>query len=243
MADILDPDEIQNTTFPEAEHGYDTARVDSFLHTMSEEVRELQRELEVVTEKAERPYLAVGKELGDLLQRAHDVAKEVMEEAEAHAAKSLQHAHHTSDKANEDATKLKRETQEQVESQLNEAKYEAEQMKEQALKIRKRSEAEGVVLRQEAGREAKLLLREAKQRSQVLHEDIRKLEQTESSLRRRVETLSDQLQSLQQQLTEGHANGPDAEASKPPEDRAPKKQSSARPAIRIDDLRDEPISE
>jgi DivIVA domain-containing protein len=76
----LPVDDIESQSFSKVRRGYAQDEVDSYLHSLAEEIRAYQ------AESAERLYQNLGEEMGGLLQHARDSADAMLKEAEEHAA-------------------------------------------------------------------------------------------------------------------------------------------------------------
>jgi DivIVA domain-containing protein len=97
------PEEVEKATFSVVESGYDKDEVEVFLHSVAQDMAAL------LSHRSARPYEALGREMGALMQHAQDAAARVRKEADTEAATVLQEAHKTAKKAREEAAALKRE--------------------------------------------------------------------------------------------------------------------------------------
>jgi DivIVA domain-containing protein len=229
MPDMLTPEEIEATTFPESERGYEKAHVDALLRTIAEEIRQLKREIDKAKEKAEKPYRGVAREMSDLLEHAGNIARQLASNAEEKAASLLKEAQETAAKLKKEATDLRSNAKLEAETMLAEAKTEAVRKREQAAHLRQLAEAEGTVLKQEIQREAKRLRAEAKRRieearaqaehdslarAQALDVKVRKLVEAETVLKKRINGLTRRLRALEEEVPP--AESPEVEPSESP---------------------------
>lgn len=202
----LTPEEIERTTFPRAEQGYDMPRVDSFVRTMAEQVRELNRRLEILADRDDKPYFSLGREMGDLLDHANRVARNAIDKAERQAAELLEEARSASEEATRDLSEARQKAEQEAEEVLRKAHTDATRLRERAADVRRLVEAEATVLRQEAQREARQLKSEAKKEAQRirassesesaavirdLERRIRKLQEMEVLLRRKIRSMAE----------------------------------------------------
>ena len=211
MHDQLSPEEIETASFPDSREGYDKARVESFLKTVAEEVRVLQRKLELADERAGRPYAAAGMEIGDLLQHAVDVAGTVESRANAEAARTLQDARKAASDLRHEAESLKQRAEQEADALRRETRAEAAHLKEQWSRMRRTAEAELSVTKQQAEREARAMRQEARHEAEAIRtsseqarEELRALEQkvmrlqeAEVVLRRKLKGLAEQRRKLE----------------------------------------------
>lgn len=211
MHDVLTPKEIEETSFPDGEGGYDRLHVDAFLKTMAAQVRRLQRELDVALERGEAPYRAAGKEIGDLIQNAKDRAAELVVAAEDVAQGLLKDAHNDvmvrrqeADAMHKGALRAQQEFERERDQILAAAHSEAAAIVERARGLKQHLEAQGRVMLQEAEREVRRLKQETKKEadqaraaaerqhaelSSRLERRIRALQEAENVLSRRVAAL------------------------------------------------------
>jgi DivIVA domain-containing protein len=214
MTDMLTPEEVEATTFPESENGYEKAHVDAFLRTIAEEIRQLKRDIATAEQKAEKPYRGVAREMADLMEHASDIARQLATNAEEKASSLLHEAQESASKMKKEATELRSKAKLESETMLAEAKTEAVRKREQAAHLRRLAEAEGSVLRQEIQREAKRLRAEARrkieeartqaerdsvERAQALETRVRKLVEAETTLKKRVAALTSRVHELEEQ--------------------------------------------
>lgn len=235
MQDRLTPEEIEGTSFPDGEGGYDRLHVDAFLTTMAAQVRRLQRELEVALERAEAPFRAAGKEIGDLIQDAKDRAAELVSEAEDGADRIIKDAHNEAMLRRQETGALRKaaltaqqEAERTRDRIVADAHAEAAAMVERATEIKRRFEAEGRVIVQEAEREVRGLKEKAKKEadkaraaverehaelSSRLEHRIRVLRKAEATLTGRVAALKTDTASAEPP-TDDAAVAPDPEAGR-----------------------------
>jgi|GEM_PF-3057128 cell division septum initiation protein DivIVA len=204
MEDMLSPEEIENTSFPDGESGYDRLHVDAFLRTMAAEVRRLQQDLELARERGEAPYRAAGKEIGTLIQRAKERAHELVNDAEDSAARIVASARKEAEERTAHAAATEEEARRAHDRVIAAARAEAQHMIDRAREIKSRVEAESSVVVQEAERESRRLKQEATSRADAarvaaeqqyaevsarLERRIRALRQAEAELGLRVAAL------------------------------------------------------
>lgn len=204
MQDMLTPEEIENTSFPDGQFGYDRLHVDAFLRTVAAQIRRLQRDLELALERSEAPYRAAGKEIGDLIHKAKQRAEELVNDAEDSAHRIVTSARKEAEERAEQTVAAEQEARRTGDRILSEARAEAEALVERARQIKSRVEAESRIALQEVERDARRLKQEAKneadaarsvaERQRVetaaqLERRIRALREAESALRQRVATL------------------------------------------------------
>jgi DivIVA domain-containing protein len=210
----MTPEQVRGVTFPEKEFGYDKQRVDSFVDAVAEELRQLGREVATANEKVIKPHLGTGREIGDLLQRAHDLATRITEEAEREATNVRQQAQSAVARAKKERDDLLRSARREAEALVGDARVEAQHASQAASSLQRLSEARATVLQREAYQNAKRIRDEAERaadkviaaaRSQgadeanQLESRIRRLREMESNLRARTQSLAAHLRDLQEQ--------------------------------------------
>jgi DivIVA domain-containing protein len=210
----MTPEQVLGVSFPEKEFGYDKQRVDSFVDAVAEELRQLGREVATANEKVIKPHLGIGREIGDLLQRAHDLATRIKDDAEREATNVRQQAQSAVARAKKERDDLLRSARREAEALVGDARVEAQHASQAASSLQRLSEARATVLQREAYQKAKQIRDEAKRaadeviaeaRSQGADEAnqiesrIRRLRDTESSLRARIQSLAAHLRGLQGQ--------------------------------------------
>lgn len=210
----MTPELVLDLTFPEKELGYDKQRVDSFVAAVAEELRQMIREIATANEKVIKPQLGTGREIGDLLQRAHDLAGRIKDDAEREAAVVRHGAHRAAAKAKQESDDLLQKARREAEALVGDARVEAQHASETASHLQRLAEAKATVMQREAHREAKLICHEAKSaamkviaaarsqgadEAQQLENRIRRLQEAESNLRQRIQLLVAQLRALQEQ--------------------------------------------
>jgi DivIVA domain-containing protein len=210
----VSPDDVERANFTDSTEGYDKDEVQVFLKTVADAMRALSKKRATEELAHERPYDAVGREIGTLMQHAYEAAHQVKTKAETDAAAVLRDAHRVSRDAEEEARSVKRRAESEAALMREEARAAAERLQQQAEQELRIARAEASILQQEARRSAKRLRDEAKrradqidsssraeaaQRSQEIERRVRRLQEMEVKLRRRVEYLSVRLQALKQQ--------------------------------------------
>lgn len=241
----LSPDDIELTTFHITAEGYDKDEVEVFLRAVASDVRALKRELESTQAGSHRPLEALGQEMGALMQHAHDAAGQVRKSAETEAATVLQKAQHDASKARQEAEKLKKRYESETLVARDEAMAVVDRLREQAEQQRRLADAQVSILHQEARRSAKQIQDKAKKKAQDLlarvdaeaeartsesERRLRKLQEVETKLRRRIDLLSSKLQAMTDHVRQAISEGETQE----PDDEEPIRQSAA-PSIRITD--------
>lgn len=216
------PDEVARHTFGSVRRGFDPGEVRDYLESIAAGLRGLaEREREILQELAEtavraaNPVLdeptlteALGKETARVLHSAHEVAAEVLANAEAEAQRLLGGATDTAEQARSRADTLVAErsaeveaavralrerTDQQVATALDKARDEAELMGERA-----REECRAMV--EEAQQLRARVLADLSRRRRVLHAQIEQLRagrerlaQTVQDVRSSVESIADEL--------------------------------------------------
>ncbi|HVM33729.1 MAG TPA: DivIVA domain-containing protein [Actinomycetota bacterium] len=228
MEDMLSPEEIENTSFPDGHLGYDRLHVDAFVRTMAAEVRSLQRDLEAALERGEAPYRAAGKEIGDLIQRAKERAHELVNDAEDSAARIVASARKDAEDRTAHAAAMEDEARRAHERMVAAARTEAQHMIDRAREIKSRVEAESSIALQEAERESRRLKQEATREADAarvaaeqqyaeistrLERRIRALQQAEAELSRRVAALKAEHDGAASESTSD--DGLDSDAAEP----------------------------
>jgi DivIVA domain-containing protein len=244
VPDAIAPDDIEKATFRTVQAGYDKDEVEVFLNAVASDVRALKRELDSIRHGAHRPYESLGREIGALMQHAHDAAAHVRKGAENEATTMLQKAQRDAAKARQEAEQLKKKYETETLIARDEALAAVDRLREQAEQQRRFAEAEANILHQEARRSARRLHDEAKKKAANIVEAatsesqaraaeserrLRRLQEFETKLRGRIEFLSGKLQTLTQQVKnsmEAEAEAPEARSNRPPR---------ATPSIRITD--------
>jgi DivIVA domain-containing protein len=179
------PDEIETTRFEVTYPGYDQVEVEGFLKQIADDMRALTSEIDALRERSERPFLQAGREVGDLLQHAQDVADKLVSDAESEVARIRQEAERAATATREKADRDIRRKQNEVEIRLSEARAEAARLREQADHHIRLAQAEVTVSRREAHREAKQVRAEAKREVEEMRaQSRRELEETAKHIRK-----------------------------------------------------------
>jgi DivIVA domain-containing protein len=212
MPEAMSPEEIENARFTVTVEGYDKDEVEVFLKGVAADYRSLHRQ---IPDSSDRPYYDVGREVGDLLQHAHDSALHIKKEAQEEAAVLLQDAQRTSKRAREEAAQMTKRAEKEASVVREEAYAAAERYREQAEKARRLAEAERSIAGQDTRREAKRLRDEAKRQAQQIlsraqaeaaertmesERRLRRLQEAEATMRRRAGLLQSKLEELSEKV-------------------------------------------
>jgi cell division septum initiation protein DivIVA len=234
LSEDISPDDIERATFSNSSDGYDKLEVQVFLRTAAEAMRDMMRQRTTAVLAQDRPYDAVGREIGTLMQHAYEAADQVKAKAEADAAAVLRDAHKVSRHADDEARSIKHRAESEISLLREEARAAADRLNQQAEQELRIARAEASILQQEARRSAKRLRDEAKrradqidsaarseatQRSHEIERRVRRLQEVEVKLRRRVEYLSVRLQALKEQAQHAEVSqteGDDEASFSPP---------------------------
>jgi DivIVA domain-containing protein len=263
MPEPLSPDDIEKATFSATPGGYDPDEVSVFLKSVAADMRALLRKQETVKIATERPYHALGREIADLLEEANEAAMRAKKMAETEAANILQETHKSTRRDREEAQQVRRRAEAEALVVRDEAHAAAERLTSQAEQARRLAEAEGQILQREARRDIKRIKEEARQyaaktksaadvdareRTRESERRLRRLQEAETTLRRRVQALKARLDELATKVEVSEAtHGPEPEQT--PEidvaDEALRIEMEAHPSdapevIRIDASNDEP---
>jgi DivIVA domain-containing protein len=227
MSEPLSPDDIEKATFSSTPGGYDPDEVAVFLKSVAADMRALLRKQETVKIATERPYHALGREIADLLEEANDAAMRAKKMAETQAANILQEAHKSSRRDREEAQQVRRRAEAEALVVRDEAHAAAERLTSQAEQARRLAEAEGQILQQEARRDIKRMKEEARQfaaktkaaadfdareRTRESERRVRRLQEAETTLRRRIQSLKGRLDELATKVEVSEAtSGPEPE--------------------------------
>lgn len=179
------PEDIEGTRFAISYPGYDEAEVEGFLKRIADDMRVLTSELDTARARSERPFLQAGREVGELLQRAQEVADKLVRDAESDAANIRQEAERAGTATREKAERDIRRRQKEVDVLLSEARAEAARLREQADHHIRLAQAEVTVSRREAHRDAKQVRADAKREAeQTRMQSRRELEETAKHIRK-----------------------------------------------------------
>jgi DivIVA domain-containing protein len=102
----MTPEEIQKAEFTVAVRGYSREEVEEFLSSLAQDQRTLIEELESAKREAEQTYLALGDEIGSLLQHAKDVADGMVKKAEEEAARVRDEARRSAERSKKEADEV-----------------------------------------------------------------------------------------------------------------------------------------
>ncbi|MGH2786521.1 MAG: DivIVA domain-containing protein [Actinomycetota bacterium] len=186
MSDALTPKRIEEQVFAIDERGYNCDEVDAFLRRVAGYMEALGRG---ETQFGNKPYEALGIEMGDLLQHANDVAAHVKKTAEDEAAIVVQDAHKEAQGIREQAETVKRKLDSEAAEAKKQATQDAQRLKREAAHVRSLAEAEASLMKQDLRKEAKRLKEEAKRRAEAIlqsahSEAVRRARDTELRLRK-----------------------------------------------------------
>jgi len=216
----ISPEDIERATFSTSKHGYDTDEVEVFLQTVAADMRALLKY------RSDRPYEGFGQEMGALMQHAHEAAAQVRKSADAEALGILRDARAAAARAREEAAQITRRAESEASFLREESALAADHIKAEAEKARRLAEAESAITQQELYRAAKRVKSEArmkaseilaaaeaeaKQRTLDSERRLRRLQEAEMLMRRRIEALSAKLEALQREVV-----AEDAASDEPP---------------------------
>jgi DivIVA domain-containing protein len=102
----MTPEEIQAAEFTVAVRGYSREEVEEFLSALAQDQRTLLEALENAKREAEQTYLALGDEIGGLLQHAKDVADGMVKKAEEEASRLREEARSSAERSKSEAEQL-----------------------------------------------------------------------------------------------------------------------------------------
>jgi DivIVA domain-containing protein len=264
LADAISPDDVERTTFHTTRDGYDKDEVEVFLHAVASDMRALKGELESARLGAHHPYEALGREMGALMQHAHDAADHVRKAAETEAATLIQKAQQHAAKARQEAEQLKKRYESETLVARDEAMAAVDRLREQAEQQHRLAEAEASIKQQEARRSAKRVHDEAKKKAQEVlakvdaeaharaaesERRLRKLQEVETKLRRRIEFLSTKLhamtehvrQALRENENEPFDEGDEASDAELEPSRSPNIRITDAGTVRLDADQDEAV--
>jgi DivIVA domain-containing protein len=210
----MTPEHVLGVAFPEKELGYDKQHVDSFVAAVAEELRQMARELATANEKVIKPQLGAGREIGDLLQRAHDLAARIQEDAEREATDVRHQAQSMAAIAKKESDDLLRNARREAQTLVGDARVEKQHATEAASHLQRLAEAKATVLQREAHQKAKLIRQEAESaakeviaaassqavaEAKQLETRIQRLRKTESDLRERIQSMAAHVRDLREQ--------------------------------------------
>jgi DivIVA domain-containing protein len=228
MSDALTPKRIEEHVFAIADRGYDCNEVDDFLRRVAVHLEAIERG---ETKFGTRPYEALGIEMGDLLQHAHDVAAHVKKQAEDEAALIVQEAHNEAHTIRDQAETVKRKLDAEAIEAKKQATEEAQRLKREAAHVHSLAEAEASLMRQEIRKEGKRLREEARRRADAILQSaqadsvkqvrelevrLRKLQKAEAIMKERISVLR---QRIEESVDEASAEGVTLRLEKPVEEK------------------------
>jgi DivIVA domain-containing protein len=197
----MSPEEIETASFPTRADGYDRGSVEEFLKRVADAFRRGGEESLGVD-----PYRRLGKDVGALLQHAHEAAERMRQEAEQALWVAEREAQTTVESARQEAARLTKEAQRRAEEVRSRAQAEADELIDDAEKLKRLARADATVVAREAKRAAEQVreeaLRDAERKLAAAQEDARL--RTEKS-ERRVRRLQDLEFALSQRLNAAQA--------------------------------------
>jgi DivIVA domain-containing protein len=227
MSEPLSPDDIEKAAFTSTPGGFDPDEVAVFLKSVADDMRALIRKQETAKIAVERPYHALGREIADLLEEANEVAMRAKKMAETEAANILQETHKSTRRDREEAQQIRRRAESEAMVVRDEAHAAAERLTAQAEQARRLAEAEGQILQQEARRDIKRMKEkareyaaktktaadfDARERTRESERRLRRLQEAETIMRGRIQTLKARLDELTAQVGAAEAErGPETE--------------------------------
>lgn len=247
--ELLTPEEIEATTFPESERGYDAAHVDAFVLEMAKQARRLAAELVALEERSSAPYMRVGKEMAELLDHARRVAEGISTRARAEAGAMTAEAA----ELREQASAILVQAEERARETIERARAEAKRITEEAAAAKRLVEVQASIAQGDLKREAEKLKKKAEgvlaeargraeqefQAARVKAEQrVRKLDEMEKLLRRRIMVLDARRREAEASVDDGSGDQPaPPEQSAPPEpDSGDASSAGDRPKVTFDDL-------
>jgi DivIVA domain-containing protein len=205
MSDALTPKRIEDHVFAIADRGYDCNEVDAFLRRVAVHLDAIERG---DTGFGTKPYEALGIEMGDLMQHAHDVAEHVKKQAEDEAAVVVQEARTEAGNIRDQAETVKRKLDAEAIDDKKQATEEAQRLKREAAHVHSLAEAEASLMRQEIRKEGKRLKEEARRRADSILQSaqadsvrqvrelevrLRKLQKAEAIMKERISVLKERI--------------------------------------------------
>ncbi len=134
--------DLERVEFATSIRGYDKDEVDTFMRELAEEHNRLVAELAAVKRSAEKAYVELGEEIGDLLQHAKDVADQMRKKAEEDAATIKEKARRAAEKTTSEATRraedLRRAAEADAVGRLRDAQEKVRLLQETEKQIRTR---------------------------------------------------------------------------------------------------------
>jgi DivIVA domain-containing protein len=234
----LTQQEILSRDFTFRKNGYDNEQVDRFLEQVATSYQELLDEVQRHRRSGDKPYEALGEEVGRVLQTAKDVADELRKkaqdeavsiraDAQQEAARVEGQARATLDRAKEEAAALTKKTQEEAdaltrktqdettaltEKTQTEAQDLTTKTKQDADALIARTQAEAASTREAANKDADQIRAEARQeaarRIKEAADQVKKLRAAEMSLSQKLTEAADTLTAVKGALDATHASAP-----------------------------------
>ena len=226
MSDALTPKRIEEHVFAIGDRGYDCNEVDSFLQRVAAHLDALGRG---DSSFGTKPYEALGIEMGDLMQHAHDVAAHVKKQAGDDAALIVQEAHNEANNIREQAETVKKKLDAEAIEAKKQATEHAQRLKREAAHVHSLAEAEASLMRQEIRKEGKRLKEEARRRAEAILQSaqadgikqarelearLRKLQKAEAIMKERISILKER---IEESVDEAKAKGVTLRLEKPKE--------------------------
>ncbi len=152
MAEPLNPEDIETTTFPTSLRGYDRDSVDIFLQEVAAAYEAALSESQAARSGEEKPYRSLGEEMGDLLQHAKDSADQTRALAQKEATARLAAAQEEAARLRADAEVQAAEVISAAETEADRRVTDAAETVEQLERMQNeaRAEVQGLRLRLEA---------------------------------------------------------------------------------------------
>lgn len=127
MLEPLAPQNIEKAEFPVVVRGYSREEVDAFLRDLAQQQRALAEELAKAKQESEKTYLALGEEIGALLQHAKDLSDDMVKKADEEGARLREEARRAAEQTQNDARSRSVEIIRAAESDASECVTEAAQ--------------------------------------------------------------------------------------------------------------------
>ncbi len=84
--ELLTPEQVESTSFPDADRGYDRTHVDAFVLEIARQLRYLAEQFAALDERSAAPYMRVGREMAELLDHGRKVGEGITARAREEAA-------------------------------------------------------------------------------------------------------------------------------------------------------------
>jgi DivIVA domain-containing protein len=200
VPELLTPEQVEATFFPDAERGYDRAHVDAFVIEIARQLRYLAEEFAHLEERSSAPYMRVGKEMAELLDHARKVSEGITSRAREEATALSEEARELRREAGERLVRA----QEEAHALLESARVRARKLTEEAENAKRLAEVHASIVEDDLKREATKLkqkaegvLAAARDRADLEYAEarkaaearVRKLEEIERVMRKRLSVL------------------------------------------------------